>query len=216
MCALKESSSNLRCWIDDRSLNPHDGARDFALLARGARPSRRVEPVLRVANSCLVKNASATGIDAIYPMALKQNLPHNQVLAYEKRSTHANQEQDLTEPSLKRLKSEHVSDSDSIQDEWITEDTPHVTGVESCLAPVSTDQESIDEYESSQARQEISGEALNRLDQRRWVQGRSSIYVDAFNLALETVLDEESHLFNEVERALFGFWKNLSYGAQYL
>jgi Fanconi-associated nuclease 1 len=119
------------------------------------------------------------------------------------------------EPPLKRLKSEHASDSDSVDlDGWTTVDEPpEVTAVESCLAPVRTDQESINEYESSQAAQ-VSGS--NRLDQRRWVRGQSSIYVDAFNLALETVLDEESHLFNEAERAFFGYWKDLSYEAQYL
>ena len=48
------------------------------------------------------------------------------------------------------------------------------------------------------------------------MRGRSSIYVDAFNLALETVLEEESHLFNEPELAVFDNWKALDYEAQYL
>ena len=50
----------------------------------------------------------------------------------------------------------------------------------------------------------------------RWIKGRSSIYVDAFKLALETVLDEEAHLFDERERSIFMAWKELSYEAQYL
>ena len=40
--------------------------------------------------------------------------------------------------------------------------------------------------------------------------------MDAFNLALETVLEDESHLFNEAELAVFAFWRELSYEAQYL
>jgi fanconi-associated nuclease 1 len=125
-------------------------------------------------------------------------------------------ENEPADPPRKRLKSEPLSDSDSVEEVWTTEvDAPErATDVESCLAPVRTDQESIDEYESSQAAQDISGSS--RSDQGGWIRGRSSIYVDAFNLALETVLDEESHLFNEAERALFGFWKQLSYEAQYL
>jgi fanconi-associated nuclease 1 len=130
------------------------------------------------------------------------------------------EENERAEPPLKRLKSEPASDAESDLDGWRDAvDAPqHVTDVESCLPPVRTDQESIDEYESSQvAQQETSGsDVANRLDQRKWEPGRSSIYVDAFNLALKTVLDEESHLFNEAERALFGFWNRLGYEAQYL
>ncbi|CAK7222833.1 hypothetical protein SEUCBS140593_005037 [Sporothrix eucalyptigena] len=45
---------------------------------------------------------------------------------------------------------------------------------------------------------------------------RSSIYVDAFNIALDTVLEQEEHLFNEQEKAVFAAWRNLDYEAQYL
>jgi Fanconi-associated nuclease 1 len=45
---------------------------------------------------------------------------------------------------------------------------------------------------------------------------RSSIYVDAFNLALDTVLKDECHLFNSTERGVFDHWKSLDYEAQYL
>lgn len=40
--------------------------------------------------------------------------------------------------------------------------------------------------------------------------------MDAFNLALDTVLEEESHLFDEAETKVFEDWKALSYEAQYL
>lgn len=45
---------------------------------------------------------------------------------------------------------------------------------------------------------------------------RSSIYVDAFNIALDTVLEQEEHLFNEKEKAVFAAWRGLDYEAQYL
>jgi Fanconi-associated nuclease 1 len=51
---------------------------------------------------------------------------------------------------------------------------------------------------------------------RRWIKGQSSIYVDAFNLALDTVLEDESHLFDERERRVFDEWKGLDYQSQYL
>lgn len=45
---------------------------------------------------------------------------------------------------------------------------------------------------------------------------RSSIYVDAFNLALDTVLQQESHLFSNGELDVFASWHGLDYEAQYL
>ena len=45
---------------------------------------------------------------------------------------------------------------------------------------------------------------------------RSSIYVDAFNIALDTVLEQEEHLFSEKEKAVFAAWRDLDYEAQYL
>lgn len=44
----------------------------------------------------------------------------------------------------------------------------------------------------------------------------SSIYVDAFNLALDTVLKEEDYLFNDEERAAFERYKGLEYEAKHL
>lgn len=44
----------------------------------------------------------------------------------------------------------------------------------------------------------------------------SSLYTDAFNLALDTVLAEESHLFSEQEAEIFQKYRSLSYEAQYL
>ncbi|KAK4458586.1 VRR-NUC domain-containing protein [Cladorrhinum samala] len=95
----------------------------------------------------------------------------------------------------------------------------HETAFESCLPDVATDNEAIKQYESlraSQSSQDGADTAAARLDSRHWVPGKNSIYVDAFNLALETVLGDESHLFDAKERRVFDQWKNLSYEAQYL
>ncbi|KAL8666723.1 MAG: hypothetical protein Q9202_001261 [Teloschistes flavicans] len=89
------------------------------------------------------------------------------------------------------------------------------TELESALPPVKTDKEAIAEYEATRAA-ETDLDLQSRLGKRKWVQGKSSIYVDAFFLALETVLDEESHLFDEAEMAVFQKWRDLSYEGQYL
>ncbi|KAK6358549.1 hypothetical protein TWF730_007878 [Orbilia blumenaviensis] len=70
------------------------------------------------------------------------------------------------------------------------------TGLESSL-PQLTDYEAITREESSGPR-------------------RSSIYVDAFNLALDTVLEEEGYLFDEGEHEFFERYRALDYEAQYL
>lgn len=102
--------------------------------------------------------------------------------------------------------------------EYSHEDDPPIssqTDLESALPTVESDNEAIKEYESSQTRSPEST-IQDRLQNGRWQKGRSSIYVDAFNLALDTVLDEESHLFNEAEMEVFHQWKKLSYESQYL
>jgi len=96
------------------------------------------------------------------------------------------------------------------------------TELEVSLPSVKNDQEAIEEYEASRAAHSFEEDNENdlslqeRIGKRKWRRGQSSIYVDAFNLALETVLDEESHLFNEPEMEVFKQWKNLSYESQYL
>ncbi|KAJ9661791.1 hypothetical protein H2198_001756 [Neophaeococcomyces mojaviensis] len=92
------------------------------------------------------------------------------------------------------------------------------TQLETALPPVQTDEEAIEAYEAYKAGQaEAEQDNLHsRLDKMTWTRGRSSIYVDAFNLALETVLEQEGHLFNEAEQAVFKCWKELEYEAQYL
>ncbi|KAH8700777.1 VRR-NUC domain-containing protein [Talaromyces proteolyticus] len=94
------------------------------------------------------------------------------------------------------------------------------TELETSLPQVATGQEAIEQYEASKAAEADDEESQltlqQRLGERKWQKGRSSIYVDAFNLALETVLEEEAHLFDEPELDVFSQWRNMSYEAQYL
>jgi Fanconi-associated nuclease 1 len=91
------------------------------------------------------------------------------------------------------------------------------TDLESALPPIKVDDEAIEAYEAFKASQEDNDEvAEERLEKRTWVRGKSSLYVDAFNLALETVLEDEGHLFDEAETDVFRIWRELSYEAQYL
>lgn len=114
-----------------------------------------------------------------------------------------------------------VPDSDA-EDEDSTLDAPieeqeQETGLEKAMPPIKTDKEAIKEYEDLRAGEgEQLPELEERLGQRKWTRGKSSIYVDAFNLALETVLDEESHLFDAAETKVFEEWRGLQYEAQYL
>ncbi|GAB1311428.1 hypothetical protein MFIFM68171_01638 [Madurella fahalii] len=95
----------------------------------------------------------------------------------------------------------------------------HQTAFESSLPAVATDKEAVEEYEAmraSQTSQDGTDNASAQTEKRHWVQGKSSIYVDAFNLALDTVLEDEAHLFDSKEKCVFEQWRGLSYEAQYL
>ncbi|RYP89610.1 hypothetical protein DL770_004257 [Monosporascus sp. CRB-9-2] len=93
--------------------------------------------------------------------------------------------------------------------------------IESSLPDVKLDKEALEEYEIFKSSQGYQGNntaetAESRLESRKWVRGKTSIYVDAFNLALSTVLDEESHLFDEKERSIFAQWNSLGFETQFL
>ncbi|KAL2212651.1 hypothetical protein CC79DRAFT_1318587 [Sarocladium strictum] len=91
------------------------------------------------------------------------------------------------------------------------------TDVENALPPAESEADAINEYETfklSQASE--NGEKPTEQTKPTWVRGQSSIYVDAFNLALDTVLDEESCLFDDKELDVFRQWKDLPYEAQFL
>lgn len=106
----------------------------------------------------------------------------------------------------------------------VTEEEPDAyipssqTELETSLPAIQTDEDAINAYEASKVENDTDGgPGLHvRLRDGVWQRGKSSIYVDAFNLALETVLDEESHLFHEAEMEVFNQWKELSYESQYL
>ncbi|KAL8763562.1 MAG: hypothetical protein Q9184_000689 [Pyrenodesmia sp. 2 TL-2023] len=125
-------------------------------------------------------------------------------------------EESFTDSPRSKSRRNEIADSEAESDEEVQQ-IPHEsqTELESALPPVKTDKEAIAEYEASRAA-EVGLDLQGRLGQRIWVPGKSSIYVDAFNLALETVLDEESHLFDEAEMAVFNRWRDMSYEGQYL
>jgi Fanconi-associated nuclease 1 len=126
-------------------------------------------------------------------------------------------------PPAPRFANREIPDSDAEDDDEPIEEVEvkRQTDLESALPPVNTDAEAIEEYEVFKAsqqeqEQEQTDDAGGRLKDRKWIRGKSSIYVDAFNLALDTVLDEESHLFDEAEMEVFKQWRKISYEAQYL
>jgi Fanconi-associated nuclease 1 len=109
------------------------------------------------------------------------------------------------------------SDDDNEPEEKLPLPPRRPTELESTLPPVKTDKEAIAEYESMKfTDHDVPGDVKARLNQRSWTKGKSSIYVDAFNLALETVLEDEGHLFDEKEMEVFNQWRNLEYEPQYL
>ncbi|KAK0823692.1 hypothetical protein LTS02_017832, partial [Friedmanniomyces endolithicus] len=119
----------------------------------------------------------------------------------------------------KRWHNNAVPDSDADSEDEDLEEQPRQrrTDLESALPPIQSDKEAIEAYEATRAAEQAEdGERTDRLGERKWVKGKSSIYVDAFNLALETVLEDEAHLFDVAEHAVFTAWRCLSYEAQYL
>ncbi|POS88450.1 hypothetical protein EPUL_000149, partial [Erysiphe pulchra] len=118
---------------------------------------------------------------------------------------------------------------DSEDNELFTEEEPaHSTNLETVL-PWSISKEdtesAIKEYENIRTAKDVTQKLKSGLNQTsdidhqdsdNWTEGGSSIYVDAFNLALETVLQDEGHLFNSKELEVFANWRKLDYEAQFL
>ncbi len=94
--------------------------------------------------------------------------------------------------------------------------TPKTTDVENALPAMQPDEAALEAYEEYKSSQSSVQEKITAKAKPLWVKGRSSIYVDAFNLALDTVLEEEAKLFDERELGVFDQWKSLDYEAQYL
>jgi Fanconi-associated nuclease 1 len=109
------------------------------------------------------------------------------------------------------------SEDDGLSDLELTDYDSRPTELESALPPINTDKEAIAEYEAMRAAEEKSSTGDKfRLSSKSWTKGRSSIYVDAFNLALDTVLEDEGHLFDEAESEVFRQWRSMDYETQYL
>jgi len=109
-----------------------------------------------------------------------------------------------------------IPDSEDDTDDDMILSSRKPTELENALPQVDSDKEAIARYESLRYEEEIPEDLKARLNQRSWVKGKSSIYVDAFNLALGTVLEDEGHLFDEKEMEVFKQWQDLEYEAQYL
>jgi Fanconi-associated nuclease 1 len=120
--------------------------------------------------------------------------------------------------TTQKSRKNEIPDSDADSDNEVVHDDEPAgdkrTDLETALPFIETDKEAIEAYEASRAAGEL--ELQGRLAESKWVRGKSSIYVDAFNLALETVLEDESHLFDEAEHTVFQQWRDLNYEAQYL
>lgn len=113
--------------------------------------------------------------------------------------------------------SDAEDDERDVKTEEKEEEEMHKTDLESALPQVKVDDEAIEAYEAFKASQEDNTDAAGeRIEKRTWIRGKSSLYVDAFNLALDTVLEDESHLFDEAETDVFRIWRELGYEAQYL
>lgn len=129
----------------------------------------------------------------------------------------------VDQPRLKQTDAgNEIPDSDEEAAEELllaSEEPPsHLTDLEQTLPDIRTDKEAIQEYEAMRAAQAADPEQAPQSSPhvRQWIPGKSSIYVDAFNHALDTVLADESHLFDATEMKLFDDWRALSYEAQYL
>ena len=166
----------------------------------------------------------------------KHNAMLGKKIAHPKSTKYDDDGQEFATPPAKRLKTSiadyaspktspvkkvkhEIPDSDAESGDESLEVEPakaRQTDLETALPPIQTDKEAIEAYEAQRAAEQADLDLHGRLGEKKWVKGKSSIYVDAFNLALETVLEEESHLFDEAEHAVFKQWQELSYEAQYL
>ncbi|KAI4163863.1 MAG: hypothetical protein LQ342_002636 [Letrouitia transgressa] len=131
-------------------------------------------------------------------------------------SRRGSDEEDVGTPNSPIVRPNEIADSEAEDGEDDIIFRGSQTELESALPPVKTDKEAIAEYEATRAAESTDLDLHERLGQRKWISGKSSIYVDAFNLALDIVLEEESHLFDEAENEVFQRWRSLSYDGQYL
>jgi fanconi-associated nuclease 1 len=98
----------------------------------------------------------------------------------------------------------------------VAETNYHHPAIEDALPPIPSEEEALAEYDAFKSSQNARDDGDQESTAPKWERGKSSIYVDAFNLALDTVLEDESHLFDAKELAVFDAWRSLGYEAQYL
>ena len=163
-----------------------------------------------------VKHPKSTNFEDDFPTPIAKRLKREPSVDYSPRDGTDYEEENQYIRNPKWARSE-VPDSEDEDDEDGLPPRSSQTELESALPPISTDKEAISAYEAARAAEDSWVLDLRgRLGQQKWIQGKSSIYVDAFNLALETVLDDEGHLFDEAEKGVFECWRALGYEAQYL
>jgi Fanconi-associated nuclease 1 len=122
-------------------------------------------------------------------------------------------------PDISKGYQDNIPDSEGVKSSLDDSNYPDCgfTEIENTCLPAEADKEAIFEYESVRAtNKDVPMDLGARFDSRNWITGRSSIYVDAFNLALGTVLEDEGPLFDNAEKEIFDQWKSLDYEAQYL
>lgn len=153
--------------------------------------------------------------------AFVERLPKDDDVLSTQQQTTATKVEEPARPA-KRVKKEVIPDSEDEDDEEISQhafgtEKVKVTDVENALPSVD-DEDALEEYEAIKSSQNNKPSDDGTTVQTRplWMKGRSSIYVDAFNLALDTVLDEESHLFDDKEKEVFAQWKQLDYETQFM
>lgn len=126
-------------------------------------------------------------------------------------SENSEESTDEAESRIKAVQGKYATGDDDASNDAET------TAFENVLPPTQTDDHAIEEYEQMKSSQrEAEEDGTTEKTKPLWIKGRSSIYVDAFNLALDTVLEEESQLFDKKEMEVFKKWKALTYEAQYL
>ncbi|PHH88638.1 hypothetical protein CDD83_7281 [Cordyceps sp. RAO-2017] len=148
----------------------------------------------------------------------RESVPERPPKRLKREDTADSTSDDSTESSSEHEKGTASDEDDAIGSADTRRQKTRTTDVENVLPPTQTDDNAIEEYEQMKSSQQAeAGEAEGGgIAPARWIKGKSSIYVDAFNLALDTVLDEESQLFNEKEREVFRQWRALDYESQYL
>ncbi|PHH74693.1 hypothetical protein CDD82_4813 [Ophiocordyceps australis] len=146
--------------------------------------------------------------------AFVKRMPPGESVSVEARATRSGPSDEARRAKRRKRRRDSGSDTSAEhgaepQDHVEEEQRRRTTDVENALAPTQVDDDAIKEYEDEETR-------ANETEAGAWMPGKRSIYVDAFNLALDTVLEDEWHLFDEEERQVFDQWRRLDYQSQYL